>query len=92
MAAARELYEETGIDLASSRSTSGRAIGIGRLKPAALRRRSGNEMATEVELCSLKKRCYFHLLLVDDDFPKVRFCYLPCERVREVEMYVEVKV
>jgi len=57
--AARELYEETGINLLSQ---------LDRFEPTPLRRRT-EEMA-EVEFCSVKDRCYFSLVLTDNDFPK----------------------
>jgi len=59
MAAARELYEETGIDITAQ---------LHRLWPAPLRKAAEN--MTELELCSLKNRCYFHLSVVDEDFPR----------------------
>jgi len=59
MGAARELYEETGIDLTSQ---------LGRFEPAQLRRNT--DKMTDFELCSLEGRCYFHLTLKDSDFLK----------------------
>jgi len=68
--AARELYEETGIDVRSQ---------LERLVPAPLRRRrTTDEIMAEVEVCSVKDRCYFNLVLMDDDFPKV--CMSGCVR------------
>jgi len=53
--AARELWEETGIDVRAS---------LGRLQPAALR---GSDTATELS-CELKKRLFFFLAANDADF------------------------
>lgn len=58
MGAARELYEETGIDVRSQ---------LDRLEPAALRdSKNGSSTLT----CMLKNKCYFYLSVNDDDFPK----------------------
>ena len=55
LGAARELYEETGIDIRRS---------LDRLEPASLTKvNSTNELE-----CMLKNKCYFHLQLTDKDF------------------------
>lgn len=55
LGAARELYEETGIDIRRS---------LDRLEPASLTKvNSKNELE-----CMLKNKCYFHLQLTDKDF------------------------
>mmetsp|Transcript_14273 Transcript_14273/g.16872 ORF Transcript_14273/g.16872 Transcript_14273/m.16872 type:complete len:220 (-) Transcript_14273:526-1185(-) len=57
--AARELYEETGINLLSQ---------LDRFEPNPVRQQT--EEMSEVEFCSVKDRCYFNLVLTDNDFPK----------------------
>jgi len=58
MGAARELYEETGIDVRSQ---------LDRLEPAALKdSNNGSNQLT----CMLKNKCYFYLSVNDEDFPK----------------------
>jgi len=64
MGAARELFEETGMDLRSS---------LDRLEPAALRAKnkvksgsSGDEVLTN----EYKHRLFYFLSVKDDDFPK----------------------
>ena len=52
LGAARELYEETGIDIQSN---------LERLEPAAITSNSKLE-------CMLKNKCYFHLQVNDEDF------------------------
>jgi 8-oxo-dGTP pyrophosphatase MutT (NUDIX family) len=61
MGAARELYEETGIDVREK---------LFRLEPAALRNElTANRNGKFIMTCELKKRLYFFLLVIDDDFP-----------------------
>lgn len=55
--AARELFEETGMDVRAS---------LERLQPAPLRR-EGAQSDKELD-CELKKRLYFFLSVTDDDF------------------------
>lgn len=56
LGAARELFEETGIDVRDQ---------LGRLEPAnILPSDSGNKLC-----CMLKNKCYFHLDVNDKDFP-----------------------
>lgn len=65
MGAARELYEETGINVQSE---------LHRLEPIMLQmfddENKGKKKMSKLESYSLKNRCYFHLLVSDDDFLK----------------------
>ena len=54
IAAARELWEETGLDVRHC---------LERLQEAPLRNPNANELT-----CELERRIYFHLLLKNDDF------------------------
>jgi len=56
LGASRELYEETGIDIRCK---------LERLKPAALQRSTD---AMDMLGCMLKDKCYFHLVVSDEDF------------------------
>lgn len=57
LGAARELYEETGMDVRSQ---------LDRLEPAALKQKTHRDELT----CMLKNKCYFYLSVNDDDFAK----------------------
>mmetsp|Transcript_31547 Transcript_31547/g.48049 ORF Transcript_31547/g.48049 Transcript_31547/m.48049 type:complete len:593 (+) Transcript_31547:36-1814(+) len=58
--AARELYEETGIDVRDK---------VFRLEPAALRNEVGTDKSGKLVMtCELKKRLYFFLPVTDEDF------------------------
>jgi 8-oxo-dGTP pyrophosphatase MutT (NUDIX family) len=60
MGAARELYEETGIDVRDK---------VYRMEPAALRNAiTTNKNGKFVLTCEIKKRLYFFLPITDDDF------------------------
>jgi len=64
MGVARELWEETGIDVRNQ---------LHRLEPAELRSEMGVDSNGESVLaCELEKRIYFFLNVDDDDFIKVR--------------------
>jgi 8-oxo-dGTP pyrophosphatase MutT (NUDIX family) len=61
MGAARELFEETGMDLREQ---------LHRLEPAALRSEDAIKEKGDIVLtCELKKRLYFFLHVTNDDFP-----------------------
>jgi 8-oxo-dGTP pyrophosphatase MutT (NUDIX family) len=60
MGAARELFEETGLDIRDH---------LYRLEPATLRNEiTTNKSGQSVMPCELKKRLYFFLPVTDDDF------------------------
>ncbi|KAL7564295.1 hypothetical protein ACA910_014357 [Epithemia clementina (nom. ined.)] len=58
--AARELYEETGMDFRSR---------LDRMEPAQLRRQSANNKKDEKAVNELKERFFFLLNVNDEDFP-----------------------
>ena len=73
--AARELFEETGIDVRNQ---------LDRLEPAAI---LPPELGDKLS-CMLKNKCYFHLEVNDKDFPSAvskecSICAETCSLVRD---------